>query len=398
MQQKPARILLISSNSGWGGSEELWSAAAAELRRAGHEVTILKGNVEADEPRIREAKALGCRIVDIRRLRLLPDRLIDFLSAIAWPLPLLIQALHLRRLLKPGRFDLALLSQGGNLDGLFIGKRLRRSGLRYAVLCQKAAEIYWPYDDSFEELRAIYRDAERCYFVSRHNRELTEVQLAEPLAQGEVVRNPFLVPWRNDGSWPDEEKGLRLACVGRLYPREKGQDILLRVLARGKWRERPISVTFFGAGVHARSLEASARYLGLANVAFAGFSRDVASIWRDHHGLVLPSRCEGLPLVLVEAMLSGRVPIVTDVAGNAEMVTDGRTGFLAAAPTEDSLDEAMERAWQARERWRRIGEEAAAAARALVPEDPPATFADSLLRLAAAADATADPERVRQAA
>ena len=398
MPERSARILLISSNSGWGGSEELWSAAAAELRLAGHEVTVLKGNVEAEEPRIRQIRALGGRIVDIRRLRLVPDRLLDFLSAIAWPLPLLVQAFHLRRLLKRGRFDLALLSQGGNLDGLFIGKRLRRSGIRYAVLCQKAAEIYWPYDDSFEELRALYRQAARCYFVSRHNLELTQLQLAQALPRSEVVRNPYLVPWRHDGAWPDEERGLRLACVGRLYPREKGQDILLSVLAREKWRARAVSVTFYGAGVHAKALAASAHYLGLENVRFAGFSRDVAAIWRDHHGLVLPSRCEGLPLVLVEAMLSGRVPIVTDVAGNAEMVADGRTGFLAAAPTDDALDEAMERAWRARPRWREIGAQAAAEARMLVPENPPATFAASLLDLCSGEEETAAPDRLRRAA
>ena len=196
-----------------------------------------------------------------------------------------------------------------------------------------------------------------------------------------VVRNPFLVPWQRRDDWPDERNGLRLACIGRLYPMEKGQDLLLRVLARDKWRNRAISVTFFGTGQQRDGLEGMARHAGLTSVTFAGFVSDVAAIWNEHHGLILPSRCEGLPLVLVEAMLSGRVPIVTSLAGS-EVIDDGTTGFLAAAPTEDALDEAMERAWNRRDEWRSIGAAAATKIRTLVPPDPAAVMATALLEIA----------------
>jgi glycosyltransferase involved in cell wall biosynthesis len=124
----------------------------------------------------------------------------------------------------------------------------------------------------------------------------------------------------------------------------------------------------------------------LTSVSFGGFVRDVASIWSDHHGLILPSRCEGLPLVLVEAMLSGRVPIVTNVGGSGEIVDDGVTGFLAGAPTEDSLDEAMERAWERRAEWPAIGAAAATKIRALVPPNPAELMAAMLLRIATSAE------------
>lgn len=39
--------------------------------------------------------------------------------------------------------------------------------------------------------------------------------------------------------------------------------------------------------------------------------------------------------------MSGRVPIVTDVGGSREVVEDEVTGFLAAGPAEDAVDEAM---------------------------------------------------------
>ena len=51
-----------------------------------------------------------------------------------------------------------------------------------------------------------------------------------------------------------------------------------------------------------------------------------------------------MPLSLVEAMLCRRPCIATDVGGNRELIRDGVNGFLAKAPTVESLDEAMNRA------------------------------------------------------
>jgi glycosyltransferase involved in cell wall biosynthesis len=375
------RIAFISSNSAWGGSEELWSAAAAVLARRGARVTVGKAGIDGELERIATLEALGVPLVDLRRIPLVPDRLISLLVKFSWPFDYVIRLLRLHRFLRRSRPDLVVLSQGGNLDGLFYAKRLRHAGVPYVLIVQKAAEMYWPSDDQLSEMQASYVAAQKVYFVSSHNLRLTELQLARPLPNAEVVRNPFLVPHDQPQPWPASDLPLRLACVGRLFPREKGQDIVLRVLARGKWRDRPIEVTFFGAGLHVEALRQSAAFLGLNNVTFAGFSGDVAAIWRDHHALLLPSHCEGLPLVLVEAMLSGRVPIVSDVAGNAEVVTDDITGFLAASPTERSLDEALERSWQARARWPEMGAAAAREIRKLVPPSPEMSFADRLLGL-----------------
>jgi glycosyltransferase involved in cell wall biosynthesis len=114
-------------------------------------------------------------------------------------------------------------------------------------------------------------------------------------------------------------------------------------------------------------------------VRFAGHVNDGPGIWQTHQALVRPSRQEGLPLALVEAMLCGRPAIATDVGGIAELLVDGETGFLAAAPTVGALDAALERAWSARTDWPRLGAQAARRARATVPADPAAHFAEELL-------------------
>ena len=86
-------------------------------------------------------------------------------------------------------------------------------------------------------------------------------------------------------------------------------------------------------------------------------------------------------MALVEAMLCGRPAIVTDVGGNSEVLQDEVTGFIASAPTERHVDEALERAWQQREQWREIGLRAYTSIRELVPADPVALFANHLLQV-----------------
>ncbi|HEX3111081.1 MAG TPA: glycosyltransferase family 4 protein, partial [Thermoanaerobaculia bacterium] len=376
------RFVFVSGNRAWGGSEELWSATAAVLASDGHHVTVFKSGVDDSEPRIRRLRALSCRIRDLARFPVMPRRLFGLVrtlsSAAAYGHETVRLGIGLALSRRP---DLVVVSQGGNHDGYFLAEVCRRLRLPYAIVSHKASELYWPADWQQRTIGAVYRAARACFFVSDHTRRLTEEQLGFSLPYAAVVRNPFLVPWEPRADWPDDRNVLRLACIGRLHPKEKGQDLLLRVVARPRWRDRRLSVTFFGDGLQRASLERMAHNLGLANVTFAGFVRDVPAIWNDHHGLILPSRCEGLPITLVEAMLSGRVPIVTDVGGNAEIVDDGATGYIASAATEDALDSAMERAWNERHKWREIGAAAAARIRMLIPREPERVFAERLVEM-----------------
>jgi len=66
------------------------------------------------------------------------------------------------------------------------------------------------------------------------------------------------------------------------------------------------------------------------------------------HVLVMASRVEVLSLAIVEAMLCARPVFATDVAGHAEIIKDGITGFLVDAPTAPSVAKALERLWVAR--------------------------------------------------
>ena len=144
-----------------------------------------------------------------------------------------------------------------------------------------------------------------------------------------MIRNPYKVSYDASPSWPDGDE-LKLACVARLEMGPKGQDLLLEVLSAEKWRRRPVRVTIWGKGPNEGVLRRMADSYELKNVAFGGFVADIEQVWAGHHALILPSRMEGLPLAVVEAMLCGRACIVTNVAGNAELIEDNVTGFVGA--------------------------------------------------------------------
>ena len=60
------------------------------------------------------------------------------------------------------------------------------------------------------------------------------------------------------------------------------------------------------------------------------------------------------------------------------MIQDNQTGFIAAAPRPEYVDEAMERAWQVRDNWQQIGEEARCQLMQQIPENPALVFANKL--------------------
>jgi glycosyltransferase involved in cell wall biosynthesis len=103
-------------------------------------------------------------------------------------------------------------------------------------------------------------------------------------------------------------------------------------------------LTLIGDGELRGPIERAIKQAGLgARVELTGWL-DEAQVRRalaGSHALVLPSFAEGLPMVIMEAMVSARPVISTWVAGIPELVQDGRTGWLVPAGDVESLVEAV---------------------------------------------------------
>jgi glycosyltransferase involved in cell wall biosynthesis len=360
-------LLIISTMEmhPWGGSEELWSSAAMVLLRLRSRVTVQLKGWPSVHPVVARLAQHGA-IVRYRSARYQQ-------ICRRWRYPISSS-------LKRSRADLVLISQGSSTEGMLWMEACLEVGIPYVTVAQLAVAWNWPSDELLAQLSKAYLGARRTYFVSEENLALTQRQLGQTLPHGSVIRNPFKVPYCVNLPWPVEPR-VRWACVARLDTYIKGLDILFDVLAQEKWRGRALTVTLYGTGLNENTLREAREKMNLRNVEFAGFVSDPVDIWRREQCLILPSRAEGLPLAIVEAMLCGRPCIVTNVSGNAELLEDDVTGFIAASPAVKDLDEAMERAWQNREAWKAMGDRAAVSIRQSVPEDPAQVFAKELLSL-----------------
>jgi glycosyltransferase involved in cell wall biosynthesis len=133
--------------------------------------------------------------------------------------------------------------------------------------------------------------------------------------------------------------GPTVGSLGRL-DRQKGYDVLLRALS-----ELPgVAAVLVGDGPEREALERQAAETRLdGRVLFAGWQEEPRRYLTALDAFVLPSRFEGFPLSVVEAMLAELPVVASRVGSMAEAVQDGETGVLVAPDDPAALASALRR-------------------------------------------------------
>jgi glycosyltransferase involved in cell wall biosynthesis len=140
---------------------------------------------------------------------------------------------------------------------------------------------------------------------------------------------------------PAEDGVATIGTVARLA-HQKGLDRLIEAIPPIRVRWPGLRVLIAGEGPRRAALEAQADRLGLtAVVSFLGHLDDVRPVYRQLDIFVLPSRHEGWPLALLEAMAMGVPVVATRVAGSTDLVCDGSTGVLVGSERSQDLAEAV---------------------------------------------------------
>jgi glycosyltransferase involved in cell wall biosynthesis len=346
-------ILYLSTNEIWGGSEILWTQSAKALNKKGYTITAgVKYNYELIKEFIPHKQQyinlqnhfshpyIILRIVQKLRLGKFPPKNI------------------LHKYLKQIQPDLVIISQGNNIEGKQFMMDCIACNIPFVTLTHLVTPDFWPglNDETINELRQLYTSAKCNYFVSHNTLLLHEKLLGEKLINSAIVYNPFIKNLPVDILFPSTENNIyKVALIGRIENFHKGYDLLIDVIKNEKWQQRPIHFSLFGKGPHVQLLKRMIDQNDIANFTIHNHEENIAAIWQSHHILLMPSRMEGQSLTLIEAMHFKRAAIVTNVGGTKELIDEGVNGFMAAYPTAEDIDAAMERAWAKREDWENLG-------------------------------------------
>ncbi|MBT3923325.1 MAG: glycosyltransferase family 4 protein [Nitrospina sp.] len=174
-----------------------------------------------------------------------------------------------------------------------------------------------------------------------------------------VIPNPVLVPGYLTPSSKSELNSKTVMAIGRLS-REKGFDLLLNAFAPLAKKFPDWILEICGEGLERKSLKSLCDELGLKKqVRFSGLTTEHYRALSRADIFVLPSRHEGFPNVLGEAMACG-LPVVSFNCsyGPSEMIQDGVNGLLVPPENILELSDSLERLMISAELRKKIGEQA----------------------------------------
>jgi len=240
------------------------------------------------------------------------------------------------------------------------------------------------------------------FFTSWNNHRVMEERLGCKLGGCDRIFDPCHADRNAPAPFPPLSQGVNLAMPANILFVHKGHDLLVEVMQQQKWRARDVTINLYGTGRDEARLRQMVKDADLEHkivfhgkLVAVGREQEISRIWLVNQAILMPSRMEGFPNMLVNAMMSARVPIVTDIGGHTEAITDGVTGFIAADPTPEGLDDAMERAFERREDWELMGLRAREAILRYLPQDP---VGDAVQKLLAVIEPSVVPMRHASAA
>ena len=299
-----------------GGVERMGTALMNEMCRRGHEVSLLTWDRSEAEAFYKLDERITWHCLDMG----------DYLQKAGWGLRFK-RARWVRRLARKLNPDVILAFQ----HGTFLSTRLFTFGMGIPTI---AAERNAP--SRFDHLKAgryrnlifqSFRLATRITIQCESYRDEYPAYLRSRIV---TIPNPVFPAQSYASPQGEPGKPKTLLSIGRLSY-QKNYLVLIRAFAElrkdfPQWR-----LVIAGEGEDRPRLEAEIVKQGVTDqVSLPGATEDVSSLYRESHLLCLPSRWEGFPNVLTEALAHG-LPAVgfAGCAGVRDLIQQGENGFLA---------------------------------------------------------------------
>jgi glycosyltransferase involved in cell wall biosynthesis len=316
---QPVRVLHLGSPAGLYGAERWILALVRHLdpKKISSVIGVIQDDFQPETPPlIREAQSLGIDTMVIRA----PGRI--NLAAI----------LKLRNYLKNREIDLVhthwyktdiigwLATRGIRCKIVSTPHGWSKNAGPALLFYEWLDRLVFLFLDAVVPLSAeLYEGLKKIPFLEK---KLTLIPNGVDLTEIQSCRNihPQLVQWKNQGIFI-------MGYIGQIIHR-KGLDVLFNALSKldqnFAWK-----LAVVGDGPDRPYLETLAEHLGISkNVNFFGFQDHRIDFLNGFDVFVLPSRLEGIPRCLMEALAAEKPVISSDIPGSMELIKDGLTGLL----------------------------------------------------------------------
>ncbi len=350
-------VLLVESGKSVGGTERVVWELATRLPRARFDVRVWL----SDAPGVDEfAAALAARELPVERLAEVDSRwdvrgMLGTWSRLRAARPTI---LHVHHVWPAADRYLAALARAAGVPHLIVTEHIVGQSHSTGQRALKRSELDRA-DAVTAVCGAVADTLVRDYGVARDRVRVVPngADLPDGAREAEAAR-----AWRERFSaslirplW---------VVVGRLEE-QKGHAVLLDALAEVWKRGLDFTLAVAGDGSLRGALEQRAAELGIGGkVRFLGALDDAGPLLAAADAVVLPSLWEGLPLVLLEALVRARPTVATAVGGVPEVMEDGVHGQLVPAGQALPLADALERFHRKPDRATRLGRAGAELVRA----------------------------------
>ncbi len=190
------------------------------------------------------------------------------------------------------------------------------------VITAHGSDLLRPWPGDRDHLGRFLQEADAVTVVSEDLRDHALRIGSLPQQRVEVIPNGVDMEVFQPIGGKRQPGSMRLISVGRLE-HVKGHDVLLRALADPQYGSGSCELTLVGDGEERSALIELARQLAIeARVNFAGMlnQQETLNLLQNSDVFVLPSRSEGLPVALIEAMACGLPCLASDVGGVTQVL------------------------------------------------------------------------------
>ena len=309
------------SSQKWGGGEKWMITAAAGLKQRDHNV-ILSGKANS-EFLLRAQKA------DLKTLPL--NIYADYNPFKIW---------HTKKILHEHSIDVIVLNLNKDIRVAGIAARLAKVPV---IIARNGIQLFsnkWKYKKTISIVDGIITNSKSIQKAYNDFPWMDKKKTAV-IYNGLKLRKSLSI-YDLRKKWDIDKDSLVFVAAGRLT-RQKGFDLLIEAASKVKNTSKSFSILIAGTGKDQDQLNNQIKKNNLTDkIKLIGFQENLESILQAADFVIMPSRQEGMPNVVMEGMALGRPVLAANVNGVPELMDHMKTGYIFEPLRINAITQAIE--------------------------------------------------------